>query len=66
MATLVISTQNSEELKTIKHFLKLLKVKNKEINLDKEEDLFLGNLIEKEKTGIKVSKESILNKLNNL
>ncbi len=61
MATLVISTQNSEELKTIKHFLKLLKVKNKEINLDKEEDLFLGNLIEKEKTGIKVSVKKLTN-----
>jgi hypothetical protein len=44
----------------------LLKIKNKEISLDKVEDLFLGNLMEKLKTEEKILKESILKKLNNL
>ncbi len=64
MGAILIETKDASELKFIKEILKRTKIKNKELNKEDYEDLLLGVTMITEKTGKKVSKETILKKLS--
>jgi hypothetical protein len=63
MATLLIETSDIKELKLIKDLLKQMRIKSREIKLEEDEDLVLGQMMIKEKTDKLVSKKSIVEKL---
>lgn len=63
MATLLIETSDIKELKLIKDLLNQMRIKSREIKLEEDEDLVLGQMMIKEKTDKLVSKKSIIEKL---
>ena len=64
MGAILIQTKDASELKFIKEILRRTKIKNKELNKEDYEDLLLGVAMITEKTGEKVSKETIMDKLS--
>ncbi len=63
METLIINTKNSANAKFILELTKKLGEKGKILNFEQQEDYFLGAMISIEKTGIKVSRNEIFEKL---
>lgn len=64
METLLINTKNPSNAKFILELAKKLGEDGKILNAELKEDFFLGALISSEKTGIKVSRNEIFEKLN--
>ncbi len=63
METLIINTKNSSNAKFILELAQKLGESGKILNLEEKEDFFLGAMMTIEKTGKKVSKETIFKKL---
>ena len=63
METLIINTKNTANAKFILELTKKLGEKGKILNFEQQEDYFLGAMISNEKTGIKVSRNEIFEKL---
>lgn len=64
METLLINTKNSSNAKFILELAKKLGENGKILNFEQQENYFLGAMILNEKTGVKVSREEIFEKLN--
>lgn len=64
MGAILIKTKDASELKFIKEMLKRSRIRNKELSDDDFEDIVLGEIIKKERTGKTVSKSTIIKKLN--
>lgn len=64
METLLINTKNPSNTKFILELVKKLGEEGKILSLDQQEDYFLGALMSIEKTGEKVSRKEIFEKLN--
>lgn len=64
METLLINTKNSSNAKFILELVKKLGEEGKILNTDEKEDYFLGAMMSNEKTGEKVSRNEIFEKLN--
>lgn len=64
METILINTKNTANAKFILELAKKLGEKGKILNFEQQEDYFLGSMIANEKTGVKVSRNEIFEKLN--
>lgn len=64
MGAILIKTKDAAELNFIKEILKRTKIKSKELNKEDYEDFLLGIKMVTEKTGKKVSSETIKRKLS--
>lgn len=63
MDTLIINTKNSSNAKFILELVKKLGETGQILSEEQQEDYFLGTLMNKEKTGVKVSRATIFKKL---
>lgn len=63
MGAILIKTKDVKELNFIREILKRTRIKNKELNEEDYEDFLLGLMMTTEKTGKKVSRETIMKKL---
>lgn len=63
MKAILIEAKDEEELAFIREVLKRTRIKSKELSRDDYEDLLLGLKMAVEKTGKKVSKDTIMKKL---
>lgn len=64
MGAILIKTKDESEFKFIKEMLKRSRIRNKELSDDDFEDIILGEIMKKERTGKTVSKSTITKKLN--
>jgi hypothetical protein len=64
METILINAKNSSNAKFILELAKKLGEEGKILSTEQQEDYFFGALMIKEKTGVKVSRNEILEKLN--
>ena len=64
METLLINTKNSSNAKFILELVKKLGEEGKILTTEQQEDYFLGAMMSNEKTGEKVSRNEIFEKLN--
>ncbi len=64
METLLIKAKNPSNAKFILELVKKLGEDGKILNTEEQEDYFLGAMISNEKTGEKVSRNEIFEKLN--
>ncbi len=63
METILINTKNTSNAKFILELAKKLGENGKILNFEQQEDYFLGAMIANEKTGVKVSRNQIFEKL---
>jgi len=63
MDTLIINTKNPGNAKLLLELVERLGEKGKILNKQEQEDFLLGNILMAEKTGITVSRETIMKKL---
>lgn len=63
MGAIIIEAKDAAELKFIKAFLERTQIKNKILDKEEYEDFMLGSLMNKSKTGKRVSKATIVSKL---
>lgn len=63
MAALIIESKNPANLKILAAMAKQLGDSVKAIDIDEIEDMLFGKMMEKEKTGKKVSRETIMKTL---
>ena len=63
METVIINTKNVSSAKFILELVQKLGERGKILNLEEKEDIFLGALMNVEKTDKKVSRETIFKKL---
>ncbi|QBN18963.1 hypothetical protein [Flavobacterium nackdongense] len=64
METLLINTKNSSNAKFILELVKKLGEEGRILSAEQQEDYFLGAMILNEKTGEKVSRNEVFEKLN--
>jgi hypothetical protein len=60
----LLNTKNSSNAKFFLELAKKLGEEGKILNSEQQEDYFLGAMIAKEKTGVKVSRNQVFEKLN--
>lgn len=65
MAALIIESTNSKNLKLIAELAKQLGIKVKSVSLEDKEDYIFGEMIQKAKTGVLISKDDLFNTLQN-
>jgi hypothetical protein len=63
MAILLLSDTSDKKLQSIIELAKKLGIKFSTIDADDKEDLLLGNLMKKEKTGKKIDRQTIFDEL---
>jgi urease accessory protein UreF len=65
MASIIIQSENSDNVKLIAKLAKKLGINVSDVTDEQSEDLALGSIMTKVKTGENVSRESIMKKLHN-
>lgn len=63
MKTIIIQPKDEEEFKLLEKMFERMQIKIQFLSDDEKEDCGLGILMENVKTGKKISKETIMNKL---
>lgn len=63
MKTIIIQPKDEEEFKLLEKMFERMQIKIQFLSDDEKEDYGLGILMENVKTGKKISKETIMNKL---
>jgi lysophospholipid acyltransferase (LPLAT)-like uncharacterized protein len=65
MASIIIQSENSDNVELIAKLAKKLGINVSDVTDEQSEDLALGSMMTKVKTGKNVSRESIMKKLHN-
>jgi len=65
MDSILITPKDAQEFQLISELFDKMKIKSKVLNLEEKEDLYLSQLMKEADRSKKVSRDSIMKKLNN-